>query len=62
MKIARPSKTIIETAQRRSGKQVHAVSHMIWVASVLIENCTDPQSDTIELSPYLFQQHVAPEQ
>ncbi len=60
MKIARPTEDIIQHAVQTSRN--HSNSHLVMVARVLMENCTDPQSDTIELSPYLFQQHVAPEQ
>jgi hypothetical protein len=70
MKIAKADKQDIRNLTKylnkleaRGGKDFpFGWRRVIWGADVLIENCCDPQEDSLEYSPYLTHNHVAPEQ
>lgn len=69
MRIAKATKEDIEVFKRWLLKREHT-SHsipngwrrVVWAADILIDTCCDPTEDTLQWSPYLNEQHVAPEQ
>lgn len=69
MRIAKASKEdieeMIEYFKKKEAKNIITPSgwrRVIWGCEILTENCCDPLENHLEFSPYLDEQHVAPEQ